>query len=72
MKRVKNMDVVEFTDAEGARRQAAVDYARASLTLEGFTITPELERHALAFVNGELTLDEFISFDDFSALPAIR
>ncbi|AVK05681.1 hypothetical protein APB27_21405 [Pseudomonas aeruginosa] len=72
MKREKNMDVVEFTDAERARRQAAVDYARASLTLEGFTITPELERHALAFVNGELTLDEFISFDDFSALPAIR
>ncbi|MGU1064243.1 antitoxin VbhA family protein [Pseudomonas aeruginosa] len=66
------MDVVEFTDAERARRQAAVDYARASLTLEGFTITPELERHALAFVNGELTLDEFISFDDLSALPAIR
>lgn len=72
MKGVKNMDVVEFKDAERARRQAAVDYARASLTLEGFTITPELERHALAFVNGELTLVEFISFDDFSALPAIR
>ena len=72
MKRVKNMDVVEFTDAERARRQAAVDYARASLTLEGFTITPELERHALAFANGELTLDEFISFHDLSALPAIR
>ncbi|WP_343599492.1 antitoxin VbhA family protein [Pseudomonas sp.] len=72
MKRVKNMDVVEFTDAERARRQAAVDYARASLTLEGFTINPELERHALAFVNGELTLVEFISFGDFSALPAVQ
>ncbi|WAH59332.1 antitoxin VbhA family protein [Pseudomonas silvicola] len=72
MKRMKNMDVVELTDAERTRRQDAVDYARVSLALEGFTLTPDLERHALAFVNGELTLVEFISSVDFSRPPAVR
>lgn len=72
MKGMKNIDVIEHTDAERTRRQAAVNYARASLTLEGFTLTPELEQHALAFVNGELTLVEFISSVDFSRPPAVR
>lgn len=72
MKRMKNMNVVELTDAERTRRQAAVDYARASLALEGFTLTPDLEQHALAFVDGELTLVEFISSVDFSRPPAVR
>lgn len=60
---MNNIDVVELSDEERGRRQAAVDYARASLMLEGFTLSPELERQALAFVNGDMTMVEFVCWD---------
>lgn len=60
---MNSIDVVELSDEERGRRQAAVDYARASLMLEGFALSPELERQALAFVNGDMTLFEFVCWD---------
>lgn len=60
---MNNVYVVEVSDEERGRRQAAVDYARASLMLEGFTLSPELEWQALAFVNGDMTLVEFVCWD---------
>lgn len=60
---MNSVDVVKLSDEERGRRQAAVDYARASMMLEGFTLSPELERQALAFVNGDMTLVEFVCWD---------
>lgn len=61
MSQMDDVDVAEPAGAERARRQAAVDYARASLMLSGLTLSHELELHAHAFVSGELTLIEFTS-----------
>jgi hypothetical protein len=46
--------------AERERRQAALDYARASVELEGFKICPEAEEHGRRFINGEIDLPEFV------------
>lgn len=35
-------------------RQKAVDYARASIGLEGLNVSPEEEQHALRYINGEI------------------
>lgn len=43
------------------KRKKAVDYARASVELEGFTLTPEDEAAARRFVDGEIDLQEFVS-----------
>jgi hypothetical protein len=46
--------------AERERRQAALDYARASVELEGFKVCPEAEEHGRRFVDGEIDLQEFV------------
>lgn len=56
-------DIIDVSGAEMLRRQKAVDYARASLALEGFVICNDEEQRAQAFVNGKLTLAEFISVE---------
>lgn len=43
-----------------AERLRAVNYARASVGLEGFKLSAEDEETARAYVEGEITLDEFI------------
>lgn len=45
---------------ERQRREEAVNYARASVGLEGFKISPEDEAHAQRFINGEISLEEFL------------
>lgn len=45
---------------ERDRRLQAVAFARASVGLEGFTITAADEERSRAYVDGEITLDEFI------------
>lgn len=47
-----------ITPDEQARRQAAIDYARASVRLEGFVWTPEQEALFARYVAGELSRDE--------------
>lgn len=46
---------------ERARRQEAVDYARASIGLEGFTLSQADEDHARRFINGEIDLAEYVA-----------
>jgi len=43
-----------------AERLREVNYARASVGLEGFKLSAEDEETARAYVEGEITLDEFI------------
>ncbi|WP_439865786.1 antitoxin VbhA family protein [Pseudomonas syringae] len=64
MKRKNISDLSSISNAEKRRRQVAVDYARASISLEGFTLGPDQEGRARAFVDGELTLAEFVSVCD--------
>ena len=56
-------EIIDVSDAEMVRRQTAVDYARASLALEGFVISTDEEQRVQAFLNGKLTLAEFISVE---------
>lgn len=43
-----------------AERLRAVNFARASVGLEGFNLSAVEEENAKAYVEGEITLDEFI------------
>ena len=71
MKRKNISDFSGISNAEKRRRQVAVDYARASISLEGFTLGTDQEGRARAFVDGELTLAEFVSVSD-SQIPFVR
>lgn len=53
-------------EAEKQRRQEAVNYATASVGLSGFVVGESEERHAQRFINGEITLEQFVS----AGLPA--
>ena len=44
-----------------AERLRAVNYARASVGLEGFNLSKVEEENARAYVQGEITLDEFLA-----------
>jgi hypothetical protein len=51
-----------LTDAkERGRRQNAIDFARASVELEGFTLSAEVEAINQRYIDGELTGDEHIA-----------
>ncbi|HCJ4810455.1 antitoxin VbhA family protein [Pseudomonas aeruginosa] len=50
-----------ITNAEREQRRKAVQYACASIGLEGFVLSAEEKRRAQAFVDGKLTLSEFVS-----------
>lgn len=45
---------------EHCRRENAVNFARASVGLEGLKPSEEEEAHAHRFVSGEIQLDEFV------------
>jgi len=47
-------------DAERRRRKEAVDYARASVCLEGFKLSATDEAHAQRFIKGEIDLADFV------------
>ncbi|HCT9233315.1 TPA: antitoxin VbhA family protein [Escherichia coli] len=49
-----------ISDAERDRRVAAVNYARASVGLEGFSLSAADEEHAQRFINGEIDLTNFV------------
>lgn len=49
-----------ISDAERDRRVTAVNYARASVGLEGFALSAADEEHAQRFINGDIELEEFV------------
>ena len=49
-----------ISDAERARRQEAVNCARASMRLSGFNVSEEAERHSRRFIDGEIDLAEYV------------
>ena len=49
-----------ITEAERRKRQEAVNYARASVGLEGFKPSEAEEQRAARFVAGEIDLADFV------------
>lgn len=49
-----------ISGAEHNRRTAAVNYARASVGLEGFSLSAADEEHAERFIGGDIDLEEFV------------
>ncbi|WP_175189486.1 antitoxin VbhA family protein [Achromobacter dolens] len=49
-----------ISDSERSRRQSAVNYARASVGLEGFSLSEADEAHAQRFVDGQISRQEFV------------
>jgi DNA-directed RNA polymerase subunit F len=50
-----------ISEEEKQRRQEAMNYATASVELEGFKISEADEQHAQRFINGEITLEQFVT-----------
>ncbi len=49
-----------ISGAERDRRVAAVNYARASVGLEGFALSEADEEYAQRFINGDIDLKDFV------------
>ena len=49
-----------MSDTERSSRQSAVNYARASVGLEGFSLSEADEAHAQLFIDGQISLQEFV------------
>jgi antitoxin VbhA-like protein len=49
---------VTISAEERARRKAAVDYARGSVRLEGFVVSPVAEEMNRRYIDGEITSAE--------------
>jgi hypothetical protein len=56
----EEQDEPQFKEEERVLRQNAVDYACASVALEGFKLSADELAHAQRYVNGELSLAEFL------------
>lgn len=52
-----------ISDEERRRRKAAVLQAFASVQLEGFTVSEQEQRRGQAFIDGKMTLQEFVTGD---------
>lgn len=50
----------EFGSPDRERREDAVKAAIASIELEGFSISDEEKAHAQRFIDGEITVSEFV------------
>ncbi|NMU88747.1 antitoxin VbhA family protein [Achromobacter ruhlandii] len=49
-----------ISETERCRRQSAVNYARVSVGLEGFSLSEADEAHAQHFIDGQISLQEFV------------
>lgn len=58
-----------ISDVERGQREVAVDYARSSVGLEGFSLGTSDEAHTQRFINGEINLAEFVQPRDVLAHP---
>lgn len=54
---------------ERDRCVAAVNYARASVGLEGFSLSAADEEHAPRFINGDIDLEDFVQLRSALASP---
>ncbi|WP_019939918.1 antitoxin VbhA family protein [Bordetella sp. FB-8] len=52
-----------ISDEERRRRKVAVQQAFASVQLEGFVVTEQEQRRGQAFIDGKMTLQEFVTGD---------
>ena len=43
---------------ERARRKAAIEYARGSIRLEGFVVTPAVDELSRRYIDGEISISE--------------
>lgn len=59
---LKNSQTIEgsISAIERMRRERAVNHALGSVGLEGFTPSKEARDQARRFINGEITLPEFV------------
>ncbi len=48
-------------EVDREKRLQAVKYARASIGLEGFTLSELDEQHAADYIDGRITLEQFIA-----------
>ncbi|MGK5027137.1 antitoxin VbhA family protein [Janthinobacterium sp. RB2R34] len=55
----RNLDRAAMSE-EQRKRHEALDYARASAGLSGYTISEEDVQRSLRWANGEITMDEFL------------
>ena len=55
--------IIRAWRAERRRREEAVNFARASISLEGFQTSKEDEDHARRFINGEIELVDFLKVE---------
>jgi len=51
----------QISPEEQQNRQKAIDFARASMKLSGFTPSPEVEARSARYASGEINLSEFIN-----------
>jgi len=58
---------LSISPAERRRREAAVNFARANVGLEGFKLSKECEELACRFVAGEITISDLIIANKESA-----
>ena len=64
IKQAHNQTAISLEERE--RRDKAVRFARASLGLEGFELTPEDEAQAQRFIQGEIDMADFLKVSDGS------
>ena len=50
------LPIVQLPEEEQQRRANAVAFASASVALEGFAVSPDVQRHADRFIRGEIDL----------------
>jgi hypothetical protein len=57
---VNDMPRTEISSADMQRRRDAVNFARASVGLEGYRLSEDAEGKAREFINGTIDLHEFL------------
>lgn len=66
---IRNVLHSVISEDERRRRQGLIDYARASVGLEGFIPSAEAEELARRYVNGEIDMAEFVKVSDDATRP---
>ncbi|WP_083684251.1 antitoxin VbhA family protein [Massilia putida] len=56
-----NQEQPRGTDSTTIQRQDAINFGRASVALEGMTVSPEAEALQQRFVGGEISIEECIA-----------